>query len=157
MASKKKSSKKAPKAEAKKPKAKKIEKAPKSSKAPKSEKTKKTLPPPEPTAGDEKRTKRVRRDVTTDENGNKKYRYRATVSVSAKDLTSEQKEAIEVAELAETDIEDAKERFSTALQNLVDVLGSNSFEHPERGHLTVMSRGDIRWWRAKPQGRKLKE
>jgi hypothetical protein len=31
--------------------------------------------------------------------------------------------------------------------------GKSSFKHPELGYYSVMKRGDVFFWRAKPQGR----
>ena len=53
---------------------------------------------------------------------------------------------------AEAAIEAAKEKFGEALANFVDALGSSSFNHPERGPMSIMSRNGQWFWRRKPTG-----
>lgn len=57
------------------------------------------------------------------------------------------------ADKAEATIAAAQVQFQEALLKLKTALGTqSSFEHPERGYLIVMKRGDTYFWRAKPNG-----
>lgn len=52
----------------------------------------------------------------------------------------------------------AEEKKNELFSQLVEELGSNSFDHPELGPTCVMSRssdkGDTWWWRTKPEGKR---
>ena len=72
--------------------------------------------------------------------------------IRAKDIPPAALKAIEKADRLEIAAADAQEAFREQLSKIPGVLGGKSFEHPERGPMSVMERGHW-FWRSKPMGK----
>ena len=59
---------------------------------------------------------------------------------------------IKKADALEVQILDAQEAFRAQLGAIAEALQSPSFEHPERGPMTIQTRGEKTFWRSKPMG-----
>lgn len=70
-----------------------------------------------------------------------------TRMIAKADLTKAQLKAIEVADAAEIAVGDAEDDLMAKLENLRSVLGQPTFEHPDRGPYTVLTRGEVTFWR----------
>lgn len=72
------------------------------------------------------------------------------------ELTAAQRKTVARIDAHEAKLNDAKIGMQTELQNLLNSLdGRCSFEHPERGPVTIMARKETLFWRGKPEGRGL--
>ena len=69
------------------------------------------------------------------------------------DLDATARKAITEVDRAEMLYNDAKDKMQVALENLRAALPKPTFEHPERGPMSVMKRGDVIWWRKAPDGK----
>ncbi len=72
--------------------------------------------------------------------------------IKLKDIPPKALKAIEKADALEVAAADAMEAFREQLSKIPDVLGGRSFEHPERGPMSIMERG-YWFWRKKPYGK----
>lgn len=77
-------------------------------------------------------------------------------------MSSKAKELVSEVDNLEIQLADYKDMIAEKLQELIEELGGCSFEHPDRGAMTIMQRGKesplSKWfWRAKPQGPGLKK
>lgn len=84
----------------------------------------------------------------------KKQAYRRVEVTRWETLSEDAKELVNAIESAETQIVDLQEQVAMQLRQLVDLLGGkHSFEHPDRGEITIMARKDGKiHWRPKPKG-----
>lgn len=72
-------------------------------------------------------------------------------------LSPKAKKIIAKADKLEVEIADRQDEFRTALEELTGELGGvKSFEHPDRGPMSIMERGYL-FWRAKPGGNSTKK
>jgi len=81
----------------------------------------------------------------------KKERKFVSQSKMATKLSPEVLALIKKADALETDIADKTEAFEGHLKKILDKLDSKSFMHPDRGPMSIMTRGKI-YWRRKPTG-----
>lgn len=73
--------------------------------------------------------------------------------VREKDLTPKAKKLIAEADALEVRIADDRDALETKLNAIQKEVGGPSFEHPERGAMTIMHRNEKTFWRAKPAGK----
>jgi hypothetical protein len=82
----------------------------------------------------------------------KRKRVWLSVMVAAADLTPSAKKLISAADSLEVQIADAQDHLKDKLALLKEAIGGATFEHPSRGPMTIMDRGDKTFWRTKPAG-----
>lgn len=76
-----------------------------------------------------------------------------SVMVKKADIPVEALKLITKADVYEKQIDDAKAALEEILPSIVKSLDGSSFEHPTRGPMSIMFRGDKVYWRPKPPGR----
>ena len=82
----------------------------------------------------------------------KRKRLFLSLCVPASELSKEAIKAIETLDKLEVQIADLTDSFQAALSDAVQKIGGSSFEHPTRGQMSIMQRGDKWFWRSKPAG-----
>ncbi len=100
------------------------------------------------------KAKKAAKAAKTKKDSTKAKRRRIWMSVMVKkdDLTKDALKKIKQADELEVQIADASDNLRLKLEEVTEALGTCSFEHPDRGPMTIMSRGDKTFWRVKPAG-----
>lgn len=100
------------------------------------------------------KAKRVKKETPVEDLPKRKRRT-VSMCISKDELSKEALKLIESADKLEVNIADAEDELGTTLKKIVEATGGASFEHPQRGAMTIMSRGGKFFWRGKPSGKEL--
>lgn len=110
---------------------------------------KKAVRAPKETALETKKAKKAKKAKRAE----KPKRSWVSVLIKNKDISKKGKALIKEADALEVQIADAQDALREKLHAITKELGGATFEHAERGAMTIMTRGEKTFWRAKPAGK----